>query len=206
MVTAIIDLSNSESPTGGTSSRFIYLSLLERHLAYALAWQSEVDVFKHILYTDGAFGILRSTLVKNGIIFTDSQPFQHLLEPNAFKYKVICVTRILHLRRFKTACAPYNDVLAKIASVLDPSSCVLALGTWQLPIAWAINALRSNSIPASITMLSPLLPTPPHVWGDWIAAIARSPTKSYCAILNVPSGLDVISLMFGIVHYWTSPL
>ncbi|MGP1914835.1 MAG: hypothetical protein ACTS7D_01440 [Candidatus Hodgkinia cicadicola] len=206
MASTYIDLSNSEKPTEGTSSRFVYLSLFERHLAYALAWQSEVDAFEHILYADGAFGVLRSTFAKNGIIFTDSQPFQHLLEPNAFKYKVICVTRILHLRRFKTACAPYNDVLAKIVSVLDPSSCVLALGTWQLPITWAINALCSNSIPASITMLSPLLPTPPHVWEDWTAAIARSPTKSYCAILDLPSGLDIVSLMFGIVHYWTSPL
>ncbi len=113
--------------------RSIHLSLFNRHLAYALAWLSGQDIFERTMYVDGTFILLRSALAKSGIIFTDSQPFQHFLEPNAFKHKVVCVTRILHLRS-KTPCGPYNDVLAKIASVLDPSSCALALGTWQLPI------------------------------------------------------------------------
>ncbi|MGP1914212.1 MAG: hypothetical protein ACTS4V_00020 [Candidatus Hodgkinia cicadicola] len=179
-----------------------YLSLLSRHLAYALAWLSGIDIFKRVMYVDGTLKVLRVTFAKGGIIFTDSQPFQHLLEPNAFKYKVVCVTRILHLRS-KTPCGPYNDVLAKIASVLDPSSCVLALGTWRLPITWSINALRSNGIPSAVTVISPLHSIPAYVWESWVAAIARSPARPYCAIFDSLTGLDVISLMFGILYYWT---
>ncbi|MGP1926672.1 MAG: hypothetical protein ACTS5R_00990 [Candidatus Hodgkinia cicadicola] len=199
----IIDDTNPED-TNETEERSIHLSLFNRYLAYSLAWLSGIDIFERTMYVDGTFNVLRSALAKGGIIFTDSQPFQHLLEPNAFKYKVICVTRILHLRS-KTACGPYNDVLAKIASVLDPSSCVLALGTWRLPIAWAINALRWNAIPAAATVLSPLRPIPSHVWESWVAAIAASPARPFCIVLDPISGLDVISLMFGICHYWIPP-
>ncbi|MGP1916408.1 MAG: hypothetical protein ACTS6G_03180, partial [Candidatus Hodgkinia cicadicola] len=188
-----------------TKLQNVYLSLFSCHVAYAFAWLSGIDVFKRTLYADGTFNILRSALAKGGIIFTDSQPFQHLLEPNAFKHKVVCVTRILNLRRLKTSSGPYNDVLAKLAAVLDPSSCVLALGTWKLPITWAINALRANGIPAAATVLSPILPIPAYVWEDWVAAIAASPATSYCAILDPITGLDIISLMFGIFRYWTLP-
>ncbi|MGP1923370.1 MAG: hypothetical protein ACTS80_01515 [Candidatus Hodgkinia cicadicola] len=186
-----------------TPPRGIRLSLFNRDLAYALRWLSGVDIFEQTTFADGAFGVLRSTLAKGGIIFTDSQPFQHLLEPNAFKYRVVCVTRILHLRRYKTPCGPYNDVLAKLSAVLKPSCCVLALGTWRLPIAWAISALRANAIPAAVTLLSPLCSIPISVWEDWFVAIARSPVKPYCAISAPIPGLDVIGLMFGIFHYWT---
>ncbi|MGP1922765.1 MAG: hypothetical protein ACTS5F_01730, partial [Candidatus Hodgkinia cicadicola] len=146
-----------------TEERSVHLSLFSRHMAYGLAWLSGIDIFQRVMYVDGTFNVFRSALIKGGIIFTDSQPFQHLLEPAAFKHKVVCVTRILHLRS-RTPYGPYNDVLAKIAAVLDPSSCVLALGTWRLPIALAINALRSNAIPAAATIVSPLLPIPSHVW------------------------------------------
>ncbi|MGP1925191.1 MAG: hypothetical protein ACTS6A_00355 [Candidatus Hodgkinia cicadicola] len=198
--------SSQSIETSGTSREIRsnpHLSLLSRRLAYALAWLSGIDVFKRFMYADGALKALFITVAKGGIIFTDSQPFQHLLEPNAFKHRVICVTRILHLRRYKTSCGPYNDVLAKVAAVLDPSSCVLALGTWRLPITWAINALRSNSIPAAVTMISPLHSIPSHVWEDWVAAIALSPTRPYCAILGPILGFDIIGLTFGIFHYWT---
>ncbi|MGP1922085.1 MAG: hypothetical protein ACTS4Z_02470, partial [Candidatus Hodgkinia cicadicola] len=175
-----------------TKPQNVYLSLFSCHVAYAFAWLSGIDIFTRTMYVDGTFNVLRSALTKGGIIFTDSQPFQHLLEPNAFKHKVVCVTRILHLRRFKTPCGPYNDVLSKLAAVLDPSSCVLALGTWQLPITWAINALRANAIPVAATVLSPLRSFPAYVWEDWVAAIERSPVKFYCIIFDPITGLDII--------------
>ncbi|MGP1914519.1 MAG: hypothetical protein ACTS4V_01045 [Candidatus Hodgkinia cicadicola] len=187
-----------------TEERSIHLSLFSRYMAYGLAWLSGIDIFDRIMYVDGTFNVFRSALAKGGIIFTDSQPFQHLLEPNAFKYKVVCVTRILHLRS-KTPCGPFNDVLAKLAAVLNPSSCVLALGTWRLPIAWAIGALRSNAIPVAATIISPLPPIPSPVWEGWVAAIAASPARPFCIVLDPISGLDVISLMFGIFYYWIPP-
>ncbi|MGP1926781.1 MAG: hypothetical protein ACTS5R_01695 [Candidatus Hodgkinia cicadicola] len=199
-----VALPASEIIKGKSKARSVLLSLFNRHLAYALAWLSGLDIFERTFYVDGAINVLRSAIAKGGIIFTDSHPFQHLLEPNAFKHRVICVTRILHLRS-RTSRGPYNDVLAKVASVLQPSCCVLALGTWQLPITWAINALRANAIPAAGTVLSPLRPVPAHVWEDWVAAIARSPARPYCAILDPLPGLDVISIMFGVFHYWTLP-
>ncbi|MGP1922581.1 MAG: hypothetical protein ACTS5F_00615 [Candidatus Hodgkinia cicadicola] len=186
------------------SERSFFLSLFSRHLAFAWAWLSGIDVINRAMFSDGTFGVLRSALAKGGIIFTDSQPFQQLLDLNAYKYRVICVTRVLHLRS-KGCCGPYNDVLAKIAAVLDPSSCVLALGTWRLSIAWAINALRSNAIPAAATVLSPLLPMPSRVWEGWVAAIARSPAKPYCIILDTPVGLEVIGVLFDVLHYWEPP-
>ncbi|MGP1914562.1 MAG: hypothetical protein ACTS42_02010 [Candidatus Hodgkinia cicadicola] len=189
------------SPTAG---QVFQLSQLLRHLAYALAWLSGIDIFESTLYADGTFGVLRSALTKGGIIFTDSQPFQHLLEPNAFKHKVICVTRILHLRS-KTPCGPFNDVLSKLAAVLTPSSCVLALGTWQLPIAWAINALRSNAIPSIVVVLSPLSIISPDVLGKWVASVATSIAKPLCIIFNLPFGFAVINAMFGVLYYWTPP-
>ncbi|MGP1916263.1 MAG: hypothetical protein ACTS6G_02400 [Candidatus Hodgkinia cicadicola] len=187
-----------------TAPQAFQLSQLVRHLAYALAWLSGIDIFESTLYADGTFGVLRSALIKGGIIFTDSQPFQHLLEPNAFKHKVICVTRILHLRS-KTPYGPFNDVLAKLSSLLSPSSCVLALGTWQLPIAWAINALRSNAIPSSVVVLSPLSTIPSSVLANWVASVATSSAKPFCLIFNLPFGLDVISAMFGVLYYWILP-
>ncbi|MGP1917388.1 MAG: hypothetical protein ACTS6P_02200 [Candidatus Hodgkinia cicadicola] len=184
--------------------RSLYLSLFERYLAYSLAWLSGIDIFNRTMYVDGTFNVLRSAISKGGIIFADAQSFQHILDPNAFKYKVISVTKVLQLRS-KTSFGPFNDVLAKVAAVLDPSSCLLALGTWQLPITLAINALRSNAIPVAATLLSPLLSIPSHVWEDWVAAIAASQVRPYCAILEPLSGLDVISLICGVCYYWTPP-
>ncbi|MGP1925961.1 MAG: hypothetical protein ACTS5P_01580 [Candidatus Hodgkinia cicadicola] len=192
-------LSLNESEKASTRSGV--LSTVNRHLAFAWAWLSGIDVIERSMFVEGTFGVLRSALAKGGIIFADSQPFQHLLVPNAFKHKVICVTRVLHLRS-KTACGPFNDVLAKLAAALDPSSCVLALGTWRLPIAWAINALRSNAIPAAATVISPLPSIPSHVWEDWVAAIARSPAKPFWIILDPLAGLEVIAVLFDVCYYW----
>ncbi|MGP1922466.1 MAG: hypothetical protein ACTS44_01960, partial [Candidatus Hodgkinia cicadicola] len=178
--------------------RSIYLSLFERYIAYSLAWLSGIDVFDRTMYADGVFNTLRSAIISNGgIIFTDAQSFQYIVNPNAFKYKVIGVTKVLQVRS-KTPCGPFNDVLAKIAPILDPSSCVLALGTWQFSITLAINALRSNAIPVALTLLSPLLSIPACIWEDWVAAIAASKAKSYCAILDPLTGLDSIALICGV--------
>ncbi|MGP1912574.1 MAG: hypothetical protein ACTS53_01885 [Candidatus Hodgkinia cicadicola] len=198
-------VSETINPKGAaTEEHILYLPLFNRYLAYSLAWLSGVDIFNRTFYVERAFNVLRSAVAKGGIIFTDAQSFQHILNPNAFKYKALCVTRILQLRS-KTPCGPFNDVLAKIAAVLDPSSCLLALGTWQLPITLTINALRSNALPAAATILSPLLSIPSHVWEDWVAAIAASQARPYCAILEPVSGLDVISLILGVCYYWTPP-
>ncbi|MGP1914250.1 MAG: hypothetical protein ACTS4V_00185 [Candidatus Hodgkinia cicadicola] len=202
--TAMIIENDSSTAFEVAEERSIHLSLFSRYMAYSLAWLSGIDIFDRIMYVDGTFNVFRSALTKGGIIFTDSQSFQHLLEPNAFKYKVVCVTRILHLRS-KVRYGPFNDVLAKLAAVLNPSSCVLALGTWRLPIAWAINALRSNAIPVAATIISPLLTIPSHVWKGWVAAIAASPARPFCIVLDPISGLEVISLMFGIFYYWIPP-
>ncbi|MGP1922422.1 MAG: hypothetical protein ACTS44_01630 [Candidatus Hodgkinia cicadicola] len=58
------------------------------------------------------------------------------LNPNAFKYKVISVTKVLQLRS-ETPSDRSTMFLAKVAAVLDPSSRLLALGTWQPPITLA---------------------------------------------------------------------
>ncbi|MGP1917250.1 MAG: hypothetical protein ACTS6P_01355 [Candidatus Hodgkinia cicadicola] len=184
--------------------RYPFSPLFERYLAYSLAWLSGIDVFTRTMFVDGAFNVFRSAISKGGIIFTDAQSFQQLVNPNAFKYKVIGVTKVLQIRS-KTPCGPFNDVLAKVAAVLDPSSCLLALGTWQFSITLAINALRSNAIPAAATLLSPLLSIPSHVWEDWVAAIAASLARPYCAILDPLTGLDTIALICGVCYYWTPP-
>ncbi|MGP1918022.1 MAG: hypothetical protein ACTS4W_01480 [Candidatus Hodgkinia cicadicola] len=193
------------SKPADASERIALLSPFGRHLAFAFGWLSGIDVIERMMYVDGTFSVLRSALAKGGIIFADSHPFQHILDLNVFKHKVVCVTRLLILRS-KTPCGPFNDVLAKIASVLDPSSCVLALGTWQLPIALALNALRSNAIPVAATVLSPLLPPPPSVWNDWLCTIASSRARPFCAILTPLVGLEVIGVLFDVSHYWKSPL
>ncbi len=138
------------------------LSPLERHLAYALAWLSGIDILEHAMFSDGVFNVLRSALLLGGLIFTDSQPFQQLLCANVFKHRVACISAILRLRS-KTPFGPYNDVLSKLSSVLDPSSCVLALGTWQNSITNALSALRSNAISVSAVAICPLLPIPSDV-------------------------------------------
>ncbi|MGP1912209.1 MAG: hypothetical protein ACTS5A_03835, partial [Candidatus Hodgkinia cicadicola] len=99
--------------------RCLFSSLFERYLAYSLAWLSGIHIFERTMYVDGAFSVLRSAISKGGIIFTDTQSFQQLVNPNAFKYKVISVTKVLQVRS-KTPCGPFNDVLAKVAAVLDP--------------------------------------------------------------------------------------
>ncbi|MFP3040073.1 MAG: hypothetical protein ACTS4X_01405 [Candidatus Hodgkinia cicadicola] len=186
------------------SERSVLLSLFNRHLAFAWAWLSGIDVIERTMFVDGTLSVLRSALAKGGVIFTDSQPFQHLLDVNAHKHKVIGIARVLQLRS-KTPCGPFNDVLAKVAAVLDPSSCLLALGTWQLPISLAINALRSNAIPVAATVLSPLHSVPSAVWEDWVAAIAASPARPFFAILQPLVGLEVISVLLDVLRYWKRP-
>lgn len=105
---------------------FPTLTIAEYNLASALAWVSGINIFDHIVFSDGVFDILRSALTKGGIIFTDSQPLQDLLDVDAFKYRVISISRILHVR---SKGSPQGDILSKISTVLDPSTCVLALGT-----------------------------------------------------------------------------
>ncbi|MGP1912048.1 MAG: hypothetical protein ACTS4Y_00495 [Candidatus Hodgkinia cicadicola] len=62
-----------------------------------------------------------------------------------------------------------------------------------------------NAIPSAATLLSPLLPIAPSVWEDWVAAIAASKVRPYCAILNPLTGLDTIALICGVCYYWTPP-
>ncbi|MGP1912546.1 MAG: hypothetical protein ACTS4Y_00490 [Candidatus Hodgkinia cicadicola] len=76
----------------GPEERSIHLSLFSRHLAYALARSSGIDIFERTMYVDGTFKVVRSAITKGGIIFTDAQSFGHILEPNAFKHKTICVS------------------------------------------------------------------------------------------------------------------
>ncbi|MGP1912202.1 MAG: hypothetical protein ACTS5A_03795 [Candidatus Hodgkinia cicadicola] len=191
-------------PSSLIELRCPFLSLFERYIAYSIAWLSGIDVFTRTMYVDGAFNVFRSVISKGGIIFTDAQSFQQLVNPNAFKYKVIGVTKVLQIRS-KTPCGPFNDVLAKVAAVLNPSTCLLALGTWQFSITLAINALRANAIPVAATLLSPLLSIPSHVWEDWVAAIAASQARPFCAILDPLTGLDTIALICGVCYYWTPP-
>ncbi|MGP1912535.1 MAG: hypothetical protein ACTS53_01645 [Candidatus Hodgkinia cicadicola] len=180
------------------------LSLLERNLAYSLAWLSGIDILEHAMFSDGVFNVLRSALSLSGIIFTDVQSFQQLLCPNGFKHKVACINSILRVRS-KTPCGPFNDVLAKLAYVLDPSSCVLALGTWRQNITNALLALRSNAIPSSAVAICPLSFTHCDVWTSWFDLIATSPTTQVCAIQTAFGGLDAFAIIFGILLHWAPP-
>ncbi|MGP1911538.1 MAG: hypothetical protein ACTS4T_01950 [Candidatus Hodgkinia cicadicola] len=79
-------------------SACLYLSLFERYIARASACLSDVDAFNRPMYVDGTFNVLRFTISKGGIIFTDAQSFQYIVNLNAFKCKVIGVTKVFHLR------------------------------------------------------------------------------------------------------------
>ncbi|MGP1922451.1 MAG: hypothetical protein ACTS44_01850, partial [Candidatus Hodgkinia cicadicola] len=180
------------------------LSLLERNIAFSLAWLSGVDVLEHAMFSDGVFDVLRAALLSGGVIFADSRSFQQFLPFGAFKYKVIVIAGVLRLRS-NSSYGPYNDVLAKISSVLDPSSSVLALGTCQNVVTNALSALRSNAIPAAALTICPLFPTAAALWEDWFDSIALSPTTQVCAIQTTFGGLDVIAITFGVLFHWTPP-
>ncbi|MGP1911514.1 MAG: hypothetical protein ACTS4T_01795 [Candidatus Hodgkinia cicadicola] len=180
------------------------LSLLERNIAFSLAWLSGVDVLEHAMFSDGAFDVLRAALLSGGVIFADSRSFQQFLPFGAFKHKVIVIAGVLRLR-LNSSSGPYNDVLAKISSVLDPSSSVLALGTCQNVVTNALSALRSNAIPAAALAICPLFPTAAALWEDWFDSIALSPTTQVCAIQTTFGGLDVIAITFGVLFHWTPP-
>ncbi|MFP3019065.1 MAG: hypothetical protein ACEY26_01170 [Candidatus Hodgkinia cicadicola] len=157
------------------------------------------------MFTDGVFDVLSSALRSGGLIFTDSRPFQRLLPSATLKHKVVCLAGVLRLRA-KTPFGPFNDVLAKISSVLTPSSCVLALGTGQNVITNALSALRSNAIPSAALAICPLFPPAADVWENWFDVIALSPTTNVCAIQTLFGGSDVIATAFGALSYWTPPL
>ncbi|MGP1918688.1 MAG: hypothetical protein ACTS4V_01480 [Candidatus Hodgkinia cicadicola] len=178
------------------------LTFLERNLAYSLAWLSGFDILEHAVFSDGVFNILRSALLSGGLIFTDCQPLQQLLLPTALKHKVVSISEIVLLRA-KTPYGPYNDVLAKIASVLNPSSCVLSLGTCQNVITSALSALRSNAIPAAALTIGPRFPIAADVWGNWFDVIALSPTIHVCAIQTPFESSDVFAVTFGVLFHWT---
>ncbi|MGP1926470.1 MAG: hypothetical protein ACTS68_02140 [Candidatus Hodgkinia cicadicola] len=178
------------------------LSLLERNLAYSLAWLSGFDILEHAMFSDGVFDVLRAALLSGGLIFADSQPFQQLLPSSTFKYKVVGIARILQLRS-KTACGPYNDVLAKLSAVLQPSSCVLTLGTCQTIVTNALSALRSNAIPAAALAIGPLRSTAADVWESWFDVIATSPTTHVYAIQTPFSSFEVFAITFGVLFHWT---
>ncbi|MGP1911301.1 MAG: hypothetical protein ACTS4T_00560 [Candidatus Hodgkinia cicadicola] len=188
-----------------TIGRFMHCMQYSNHIAYALAWLYDMDIIERMIISDGIFRVIRSAISKGGIIFTDAQSFQYNLDPNAFKYKVVSVTRILQLRS-KAPREACNDVLSKIAAVLDPSSCLLVLGTWRLPIALAINAFRSNAIPSAAIIVSPLSSVSTLVWNTWLTSIVASPLSQFCFILNLPFSLDVVGIIFGILRYWVPKL
>ncbi|MGP1916628.1 MAG: hypothetical protein ACTS6G_04410 [Candidatus Hodgkinia cicadicola] len=182
------------------------LSFLERNLAYSLAWLSGFDILQHAMFSDGVFNVLRSALRSDGLIFTDSQPFQQLLLPSAFKHKVVSISEIVRLRA-KTPYGPFNDVLAKLSSLLRPSSCVLSLGTGQNVITNALSALRSNAIPAAALTIGPRFPIAADVWENWFDVIALSPTTHVCAIQTPFESFDVFAVTFGVLFHWTpSPI
>ncbi|MGP1906377.1 MAG: hypothetical protein ACTS4X_01245 [Candidatus Hodgkinia cicadicola] len=195
----------SSNNVGLTVGRFMRCMEYSNQIAYALVWLYDIDIFERMIFSDGIFRAIRSAISKGGVIFTDAQSFQYNLDPNAFKYKVISITRILQLRS-KAPREACNDVLSKIAAVLDPSSCLLVLGTCQLPITLALNALCSNTIPSAAIILSPLSSVSTLVWNSWLTSVVASPLRQFCFILNLPFSLDVVGVIFGILRYWVYPL
>ncbi|MGP1922331.1 MAG: hypothetical protein ACTS44_01085 [Candidatus Hodgkinia cicadicola] len=194
----------SSNNAGSTIGQFMRRMEYSNQIAYALVWLYNIDILERMILSDGIFHAIRSAISKGGIIFTDAQSFQYNLDPSAFKYKVVSVTRILQLRS-KAPREACNDVLSKIAAVLDPSSCLLVLGTCQLPITLALNALCSNVIPSAAIILSPLSSVPISVWNTWLTSVVASPLRQFCFILNLPFSLDVVGVIFGILRYWVSP-
>ncbi|MGP1919271.1 MAG: hypothetical protein ACTS41_00685 [Candidatus Hodgkinia cicadicola] len=95
----------------------------ERYLVHSSPWLSDLDIFNRTMYVNGPFTVLRSINSKGGIIFTVAQSFQHIVNPNSSKYKVIGATKVLQIRS-ETSFGPFHDVLAKVTSSPDPSSCL----------------------------------------------------------------------------------
>ncbi|MFP3037704.1 MAG: hypothetical protein ACKER6_01340 [Candidatus Hodgkinia cicadicola] len=146
---------------------------------------------------------MRTALTSGGLIFTDSQAFQDMLDTEAFKHRTVHISDILRIRS-NVPIGPFNDILAKIAAVVEPSSCVLALGTWHHRITSALNGLRTNAIPAASTIISPLFPPSEGTLTSWLNAVVASPAPSACVVQPPMGGLDVVSIMFGVLFYRTS--
>ncbi|MFP3037570.1 MAG: hypothetical protein ACKER6_00520 [Candidatus Hodgkinia cicadicola] len=128
--------------------------------------------------------------------------FQGMLDAEAFKHRTVHISDILRIRS-NVPIGPFNDVLAKIAAVVEPSSCVLALGTWHNRITLALNGLRTNAIPADSTIISPLFPPSEGTLASWLSAVVASPAPSVCVVQPPFGGLDVVSIMFGVLFYRT---
>ncbi|MGP1922629.1 MAG: hypothetical protein ACTS5F_00920 [Candidatus Hodgkinia cicadicola] len=144
---------------------------------------------------------MSAVLKRGGIIFADERRLSSQLESSALKHKVVCVTDILRLRS-KVLCGPRNDVLAKLAAVLSPSSCVLSLGTWPQLASKALSAMRSATLPAAMTIICPLLKVPSSVWETWFKTILSS-GSAFWAIQTAFGGTDLIKITLDALAEWS---
>ncbi|MGP1917201.1 MAG: hypothetical protein ACTS6P_01105 [Candidatus Hodgkinia cicadicola] len=69
--------------------------------------------FNQTPHVDGTLNVLRSAITKGGTIFTVAQSFQHILGPNASKFKTIRIARPL---------PPFWKLLRPTCGRPDPSS------------------------------------------------------------------------------------
>ncbi|MGP1922077.1 MAG: hypothetical protein ACTS4Z_02430 [Candidatus Hodgkinia cicadicola] len=173
-----------------------------KFLAKAFVSACGLDIFRSCTFVDGAVPLMSAVLKRGGIIFADERRLASQLESAALKHRVVCVTEVLRLRS-KTVCGPRNDVLAKIAAVLDPSSCALSLGTWPQLATKALSALRSNTLPAAMTIICPLLNVPAVEWETWFKTILSSSGSIFWAIQTAFGGTDLIRITFDAIAEWS---
>ncbi|MGP1921900.1 MAG: hypothetical protein ACTS4Z_01420 [Candidatus Hodgkinia cicadicola] len=173
-----------------------------KFLARAFVSACGLDIFWSCTFVDGAVPLMSAVLKRGGIIFADERRLSSQLESTALKHRVVCVTEILRLRS-KVLCGPRNDVLSKLTSVLDPSSCALSLGTWPQLASKALSAMHCGTLPAAMTIICPLLKVPSSVWETWFKTISTSSGSIFWAIQTAFGGTDLIKITFDAVAEWS---
>ncbi|MGP1917126.1 MAG: hypothetical protein ACTS6P_00670 [Candidatus Hodgkinia cicadicola] len=172
-----------------------------KFLANAYVSACGLNIFRKCTFVDGAVPLMSAVLKRGGLIFSDERRLSSQLESPALKHRAVCITDILRLRS-KVAYGPRNDVLAKIAALLDPKSCALSLGTWPQLASKALSAMCSNELPATMTILCPLLPVPPTDWWFWFKMISSSSGSIFWAIQTAFGGTDLIRITFDAIAEW----
>ncbi|MFP3037702.1 MAG: hypothetical protein ACKER6_01330 [Candidatus Hodgkinia cicadicola] len=171
-----------------------------RHLARTFAETVGLNIYKHCVYVDGVVDLMSAIIRRGGAIFADERSLGLRFESEALKHRVVCIADILRVRS-RAPSQHFDDVLAKIAAVVEPSSCVLALGTWPTVASMAIEALELGSIPAAMAIVCPLFTISENVWESWFVASKAIP---FLSIQTGFGGTDFIGIALDAIDRWGS--
>ncbi|MGP1914542.1 MAG: precorrin-8X methylmutase [Candidatus Hodgkinia cicadicola] len=137
------------------------LSQLTRNIASRLYHSCGFNVFKFCSFTDGAFVVLKLSIKRNSVVFSDTRALQQLLSSPSTKHLVVCISEVLKVRSLiqiidLTSASAQADVLSKTNQHLERNNYVLVLGTSPTFALRTLELAQSANLYPSVSIICPL--------------------------------------------------